>query len=76
MGEVKQNIDHELQDEGQFVVDDVSKIIKDAIENVIGGNGYNQSKVMYLLIQCSICLCLLQRLVAQIALVWNLPWEQ
>lgn len=45
MGEVKQNIDHELQDEGQFVVDDVSKIIKDAIENVIGGNGYNQSKV-------------------------------
>lgn len=32
-------------DENQFVVDDVSKIIKETIENVISGNTYQQDKV-------------------------------
>lgn len=32
-------------DENQFVVDDVSKIIKDTIETVISGNAYQQEKV-------------------------------
>lgn len=31
--------------ENQFVVDDVSKIIKDTIEGVISGNAYQQEKV-------------------------------
>lgn len=39
------NIDQEFQEDTNFVVDDVSKIIKDAIETVIGGNGYDQSRV-------------------------------
>ncbi|CAG9764138.1 unnamed protein product [Ceutorhynchus assimilis] len=38
-------LEQDLQEEGQFVVDDVSKIIKDAIESVIGGNSYQQNKV-------------------------------
>lgn len=45
MMEPKVNIEQDLQEEEQFVVDDVSKIIKDAIETVIGGNGYQQNKV-------------------------------
>ncbi|GLV40533.1 RIC3 acetylcholine receptor chaperone [Carabus blaptoides fortunei] len=39
------NITEDLQEEAQFVVDDVSKIIKDAIEIVIGSNSYQQNKV-------------------------------
>lgn len=35
----------ESREENQFVVDDVSKIIKEAIENTIGGNGYQHDKV-------------------------------
>lgn len=31
--------------QNQFVVDDVSKIIKEAIENTIGGNAYQHDKV-------------------------------
>lgn len=31
--------------QNQFVVDDVSKIIKEAIENTIGGNVYQHDKV-------------------------------
>ncbi|KAJ8923983.1 hypothetical protein NQ315_006759 [Exocentrus adspersus] len=42
---VQEVVEQDLQEEGQFVVDDVSKIIKDAIETVIGGNGYQQNKV-------------------------------
>ncbi|XP_063708401.1 dynein light chain Tctex-type [Culicoides brevitarsis] len=33
------------KEENQFVVDDVSKIIKEAIENTIGGNVYQHDKV-------------------------------
>lgn len=39
------NVTEDLQEEAQFVVDDVSKIIKDAIEVVIGSNSYQQTKV-------------------------------
>ncbi|KAK0087131.1 hypothetical protein PV325_009284 [Microctonus aethiopoides] len=35
----------DMQEEPQFVVDDVSKIIKEAIEVSIGGDAYHQSKV-------------------------------
>jgi len=35
----------EARDESQFIVDDVSKIIKEAIENTIGGNAYQHDKV-------------------------------
>ncbi|XP_031619779.1 dynein light chain Tctex-type [Contarinia nasturtii] len=35
----------DIKDENQFVVDDVSKIIKEAIENTIGGNAYQHDKV-------------------------------
>ena len=31
--------------QNQFIVDDVSKIIKEAIENTIGGNAYQHDKV-------------------------------
>lgn len=31
--------------QNQFVVDDVSKIIKEAIEQTIGGNAYQHDKV-------------------------------
>lgn len=31
--------------QNQFVVDDVSKTIKEAIENTIGGNAYQHDKV-------------------------------
>jgi dynein light chain Tctex-type 1 len=31
--------------QNQFVVDDVSKIIKEAIESTIGGNAYQHDKV-------------------------------
>lgn len=34
-----------MQEETQFVVDDVSKIIKEAIEVSIGGNTYQHNKV-------------------------------
>ena len=30
--------------QNQFIVDDVSKIIKEAIENTIGGNAYQHDK--------------------------------
>ncbi|KAL5280852.1 DYNLT1 family protein [Megaselia abdita] len=33
------------REENQFIVDDVSKIIKEAIESTIGGNAYQQDKV-------------------------------
>ncbi|XP_055547794.1 dynein light chain Tctex-type [Wyeomyia smithii] len=33
------------REEHQFVVDDVSKIIKEAIETTIGGNAYQHDKV-------------------------------
>ncbi|XP_037952950.1 dynein light chain Tctex-type [Teleopsis dalmanni] len=33
------------REESHFVVDDVSKIIKEAIENTIGGNAYQHDKV-------------------------------
>lgn len=32
-------------EETQFVVDEVSGVIKDAVENAIGGNAYQQSKI-------------------------------
>ncbi len=35
----------DMQEETQFVVDDVSKIIKEAIEVSIGGNTYSHQKV-------------------------------
>ncbi|CAH0393539.1 unnamed protein product [Bemisia tabaci] len=35
----------DLGEESQFVVDEVSAIIKQAIEDAIGGNAYQQSKV-------------------------------
>ncbi|XP_076643366.1 dynein light chain 90F [Halictus rubicundus] len=35
----------DMQEETQFVVDDVSKIIKEAIEVSIGGNAYQHNKV-------------------------------
>ncbi|CAD6227719.1 GSCOCG00006173001-RA-CDS [Cotesia congregata] len=35
----------DMQEEPQFVVDDVSKIIKEAIEVAIGGDAYHQNKV-------------------------------
>uniref|UniRef100_A0A1B6CW43 Dynein light chain Tctex-type 1 n=1 Tax=Clastoptera arizonana TaxID=38151 RepID=A0A1B6CW43_9HEMI len=35
----------DVGEESQFVVDDVSSIIKEAIEDCIGGNAYQQSKV-------------------------------
>ena len=35
----------DMQEETQFVVDDVSKIIKEAIEVSIGGNVYSHAKV-------------------------------
>nr|ACO15040.1 Dynein light chain Tctex-type 1 [Caligus clemensi] len=35
----------ETTEETQFVVDEVSNIIKESIESTIGGNGYAQSKV-------------------------------
>jgi len=35
----------DMTEETQFVVDDVSKIIKEAIEVSIGGNTYSHSKV-------------------------------
>ncbi|XP_055380986.1 dynein light chain Tctex-type [Condylostylus longicornis] len=35
----------DLRDENQFIVDDVSKIIKEAIESTIGGNAYQHDKV-------------------------------
>ncbi|XP_046668962.1 dynein light chain Tctex-type 1 [Homalodisca vitripennis] len=35
----------DLGEESLFVVDEVSNIIKDAIEETIGGNTYQQSKV-------------------------------
>lgn len=35
----------ESKEEHQFVVDDVSKIIKEAIETTIGGNAYQHDKV-------------------------------
>ncbi|RZF43634.1 dynein light chain Tctex-type 1 [Nilaparvata lugens] len=35
----------DLGEETQFVVDEVSNIIKEAIEESIGGNAYQQSKV-------------------------------
>lgn len=35
----------ENREENQFVVDEVSKIIKETIENTIGGNGYQHDKV-------------------------------
>ncbi|XP_060536017.1 dynein light chain Tctex-type [Cylas formicarius] len=38
-------LQQDLQEETQFVVDDISKIIKEAIETVIGGNSYQNSKV-------------------------------
>lgn len=33
-----------FQLQNQFIVDDVSKIIKEAIENTIGGNAYQHDK--------------------------------
>ena len=35
----------EGREESQFIVDDVSKIIKEAIEHTIGGNAYQHDKV-------------------------------
>nr|CAD7199481.1 unnamed protein product [Timema douglasi]CAD7257801.1 unnamed protein product [Timema shepardi]CAD7425615.1 unnamed protein product [Timema monikensis]CAD7452307.1 unnamed protein product [Timema tahoe]CAD7575070.1 unnamed protein product [Timema californicum]CAD7590783.1 unnamed protein product [Timema genevievae] len=35
----------DLGEESQFVVDEVSTIIKEAIETSIGGNGYQHNKV-------------------------------
>ncbi|XP_055849509.1 dynein light chain Tctex-type [Episyrphus balteatus] len=35
----------DVREENQFVVDDVSKIIKEAIEQTIGGNAYQHDKV-------------------------------
>ena len=36
--------------QNQFIVDDVSKIIKEAIENTIGGNAYQHDKGKILLV--------------------------
>ncbi|KAL0276334.1 UNVERIFIED_CONTAM: hypothetical protein PYX00_003924 [Menopon gallinae] len=35
----------ETSEDTQFVVDEVSAIIKEAVENTIGGNAYQQNKV-------------------------------
>ncbi|CAG9824438.1 unnamed protein product [Phaedon cochleariae] len=40
-----QNISEMEIDDNQFVVDDVSKIVKDTIENVLTGTSYQQEKV-------------------------------
>ncbi|XP_028253624.1 dynein light chain Tctex-type 1 [Parambassis ranga] len=37
--------DYNLEEETAFVVEDVSKIVKESIEGVIGGNAYQQRRV-------------------------------
>lgn len=39
------NIDLTAYSQNLFVVDDVSKIIKETVENTIGGNAYQNDKV-------------------------------
>merc|ERR1711953_938170 len=43
----------ETTEETQFVVDEVSNIIKESIENTIGGNGYAHAKALQ--IYCDLC---------------------
>ncbi|XP_026497601.1 dynein light chain Tctex-type [Vanessa tameamea] len=54
---------NDLTEENQFIVDDVSKIIKEAIENSIGGTAYQHNKVnQWTSAVVESCLCQLTKL--------------